>query len=151
MIVSLQVVRTYAPRVWTPQLHKKSLFFSLETSAATFRKRELTDFAAAPKCRRRPVKACSARRARCRQRLCLVLRRRLVTKTFRRAAVIDIFGCLDITRWEATSAKFLKQIRVTDCKTKSLKQTLLKAKRKRALGQEAAYRDSGVYCARVIL
>ena len=39
-----------------------------------------------------------------------------------RAAITDIFGCLDMKRWEATSAKFVKQIWMTDCK--SLEQTL---------------------------
>ena len=39
-----------------------------------------------------------------------------------RAAVTDIFGCLDMKRWEATSAKFVKQIWMTDCK--SLETTL---------------------------
>ncbi|OLQ03412.1 Copia protein [Symbiodinium microadriaticum] len=39
-----------------------------------------------------------------------------------RAAITDIFGCLDMKRWEATSAKFVKQIWMTDCK--SLETTL---------------------------
>ncbi|CAE7834664.1 unnamed protein product [Symbiodinium sp. CCMP2592] len=37
-----------------------------------------------------------------------------------RAAVTDIFGCLDMKRWEATSAKFVKQIWMTDCKSLEL-------------------------------
>ena len=37
-----------------------------------------------------------------------------------RAAVTDIFGCLDVKRWEATSAKFVKQIWMTDCKSLEL-------------------------------
>ena len=43
-----------------------------------------------------------------------------------RAAVTDIFGCLDMKRWEATSAKFVKQIWMTDCK--SLETTLTNPK-----------------------
>ena len=37
-----------------------------------------------------------------------------------RAAVTDIFGCLDMKSWEATSAKFVKQIWMTDCKNLEL-------------------------------
>ncbi|CAE7555851.1 GIP [Symbiodinium sp. CCMP2592] len=33
-----------------------------------------------------------------------------------RAAITDIFGCLDMKRCEATSAKFVKEIWMTDCK-----------------------------------
>ena len=39
-----------------------------------------------------------------------------------RAAVTDIFGRLDLKRWEATSAGFMRQIWMTDCK--SLESTL---------------------------
>ena len=39
-----------------------------------------------------------------------------------RSAVTDIFGCLDLKRWEATSAGFMRQIWMTDCK--SLESTL---------------------------
>ena len=35
-------------------------------------------------------------------------------------AVTDIFGCLDVKRWEATSAKFVKEIWMTDCKSLEL-------------------------------
>ena len=34
-----------------------------------------------------------------------------------RAAITDIFECLDMKRWEAGSAKFVKQIWMTDCKS----------------------------------
>ena len=37
-----------------------------------------------------------------------------------KAAVTDIFGCLDVKSWEATSAKFVKQIWMTDCKSLEL-------------------------------
>ena len=43
-----------------------------------------------------------------------------------RAAVTDIFGCLDVKRREATSAKFVKQIWVTDCKSLELTLSNLK-------------------------
>eukprot|EP00439_Symbiodinium_sp_Y106_P074763 s2539_g14.t1 len=39
-----------------------------------------------------------------------------------RAAVADLFGALDLKRWEASAAKFMKQIWFTDCK--SLEETL---------------------------
>ena len=42
-----------------------------------------------------------------------------------RAAITDIFGCLDMKRWEATSAKFVWQVWMTD--SKSLEQTLSNA------------------------
>ena len=39
-----------------------------------------------------------------------------------RAAVADLFGALDLKRWEASAAKFMRQIWFTDCK--SLEETL---------------------------
>ncbi|CAE7418365.1 GIP [Symbiodinium sp. CCMP2592] len=43
-----------------------------------------------------------------------------------RAAVADLFGVLDLKRWEASAAKFMKQIWFTDCK--SLEETLMNPK-----------------------
>ena len=36
---------------------------------------------------------------------------------FIRAAIADIFGCLDIKRWEATAAQFMPQLWFTDCQS----------------------------------
>ena len=36
------------------------------------------------------------------------------------AAITDILGCRDMKRWEATSAKFVKQIWMTDCLEQAL-------------------------------
>ena len=56
-----------------------------------------------------------------------------------RAAVTDIFGCLDVKRWEATSAKFVKQIWMTDCKKFGV--DALESEVQRAFRQEIEHRD----------